>query len=442
MRLRFALTCSLPVPPPTARPKLVGLGSAALDFLAVVAAFPRPDAKLRTLSTTTQGGGNAANCLTAASRLGLASALWSKLGGDGNAEVIASELAADGVDASLCARGSAGSPSPFTYIIVDQSSSTRTCIHTPGEPATPGELPPTTVKALLDGATVAVFDGRLAECGTLLAAAARAQGLTVVVEAERLRPGLDELLSLADVVVTSQHYPEAATGETELGAGLVELAFRLPHARLLVQTLGARGAIALERLASDSSAPFCDATATLTDMEGVGTASAPEPAEVGALPVPSDTLMAAPGQFVRRPPVAAAAVVAAATAAAVANADAGNAASYAPSSGQLSGSALTARLLFTPPAVVAPNGMVDTTGAGDAFIGALCFALAHAMDTAPALRLAAWVAAAKCRMLGARAGLPRAAEVPPALLSGGELSWVSQREEESEEEVVGDSGNT
>jgi sugar/nucleoside kinase (ribokinase family) len=33
-----------------------------------------------------------------------------------------------------------------------------------------------------------------------------------------------------------------------------------------------------------------------------------------------------------------------------------------------------------------------------------------------ALRLAAWVAAAKCRQLGPRPGLPRREEVPPQLL--------------------------
>ena len=66
----------------------------------------------------TQGGGNCANALTAAARLGLAPALVTKLGGDAVGDGIVEELNADGVDTKLVLR-QAGAPSPFTYIIVD-----------------------------------------------------------------------------------------------------------------------------------------------------------------------------------------------------------------------------------------------------------------------------------------------------------------------------------
>ena len=66
----------------------------------------------------TQGGGNCANALTAAARLGLAPMLVTKLGGDAVGDGIVEELAADGVDTGLALR-QPGAPSPFTYIIVD-----------------------------------------------------------------------------------------------------------------------------------------------------------------------------------------------------------------------------------------------------------------------------------------------------------------------------------
>lgn len=53
------------------------------------------------------------------------------------------------------------------------------------------------------------FDGRLAEGAVVLARAARAAGVPVLVEGERLRPGLDALLAEADFVVTSAHFPQA-----------------------------------------------------------------------------------------------------------------------------------------------------------------------------------------------------------------------------------------
>ena len=78
-----------------------------------------------------QGGGNCANALTAAARLGLAPALFSKIGGDSNGDAIVAELHAEGVDTAALLRQK-GAASPFTYIIVDQGAATRTCIHTPG----------------------------------------------------------------------------------------------------------------------------------------------------------------------------------------------------------------------------------------------------------------------------------------------------------------------
>ncbi|KAJ9528441.1 hypothetical protein QJQ45_020277, partial [Haematococcus lacustris] len=103
-----------------ARPlKVVGMGSCGVDYLASVAAFPKPDEKLRTDRLEVQGGGNAANALTAAARLGLQPLLVSKIGGDGLGDSILEELEGEGIDTRQVLRA-AGSPSPFTYIIVDR----------------------------------------------------------------------------------------------------------------------------------------------------------------------------------------------------------------------------------------------------------------------------------------------------------------------------------
>lgn len=50
--------------------------------------------------------------------------------------------------------------------------------------------------------------------------------------------------------------------------------------------------------------------------------------------------------------------------------------------------------------------LVDTTGAGDAFIGAIIYAICANMAPEKMLPFAAQVAAVKCRALGARTGLP------------------------------------
>lgn len=65
--------------------------------------------------------------------------------------------------------------------------------------------------------------------------------------------------------------------------------------------------------------------------------------------------------------------------------------------------------------------VVDTTGAGDAFHGAFTWALAHGATDAECARIAAAVAALKCRRLGARAGLPTREELEAFLAGGGAL---------------------
>lgn len=54
---------------------------------------------------------------------------------------------------------------------------------------------------------------------------------------------------------------------------------------------------------------------------------------------------------------------------------------------------------------------VDTTGAGDAFHGGFAWALMQGCEQAECARIAAAVAALKCRRLGARSGLPTLAEL-------------------------------
>ena len=59
---------------------------------------------------------------------------------------------------------------------------------------------------------------------------------------------------------------------------------------------------------------------------------------------------------------------------------------------------------------------MDTTGAGDAFIGTLLYGICRGLPPEKFLRLAAVVAAAKCTAVGARAGLPARSSIDSAML--------------------------
>lgn len=82
----------------------LAVGSVCVDYLASVSKFPSPDDKIRSVGFQVQGGGNAANAITAVSRLGIRGRLLSKIVNDGIGQDIIDELEADGVDTSCIIR--------------------------------------------------------------------------------------------------------------------------------------------------------------------------------------------------------------------------------------------------------------------------------------------------------------------------------------------------
>ncbi|KAI0565129.1 Carbohydrate kinase PfkB [Gracilaria domingensis] len=63
------------------------------------------------------------------------------------------------------------------------------------------------------------------------------------------------------------------------------------------------------------------------------------------------------------------------------------------------------------------DNIVDTTGAGDAFIGGVAYGIVTGMELERMLSLASYVAAAKLAALGARTALPRRENVPDTLIA-------------------------
>ncbi|KAF6144375.1 hypothetical protein GIB67_024602 [Kingdonia uniflora] len=187
---------------------VVGVGSAVVDYLATVDSYPNPDDKIRSTGLKVQGGGNVGNALTCAARLGLKPRLISKVSDDALGRGVLKELEADGVDTSYLVVSKDGN-SPFTYVIVDNETKTRTCIHTPGyPPMVPDDLSQSSLSSALDGARLAYFDVRLHETALVVAEEATRRKIPILVDAEKRRDGLDSLLNLASFVVCSAKFPQ------------------------------------------------------------------------------------------------------------------------------------------------------------------------------------------------------------------------------------------
>ena len=383
-----------PTPPSTPPPTVFAFGSCGVDYLAVVDFYPRPDDKIRTRSLTTQGGGNAANAATGAARLGCPATLVSRVGADGAAAAIVTELEGDGVCTRYLSRAAAGA-SPSTYVIIDASTRSRTCLHTAGPPYTPADLAtaPTDANPLAGVATagVAFFDGRLADTALAVAEAARAAGVPVLVEAERPRDRLDDLLLLADAVTTSEAYPEGSTGVAGRGASSAAMLASLPRAAFLTTTFGADGAIVLER-SEDAAAAPADAEAA------VAAALADAASARDAAPGDDPPAARSPGGVAVGAPGVASRVLALTWPGAT--------------------SPLPVRLTAVSAARLPQGAVVDTTGAGDAFNAGLSVGLARRFSPAAAAVLGAVAAGANVTALGARGGMPHARDVREDVLGG------------------------
>jgi len=179
--------------------------------------------KVRTTDYHEIGGGNAANTATAMARLSKAAIfaecpfrvkLCTKVGDDAIGRQLIQELETLAVDITspLFLVGSSGTTTGLTNVIVSQEEHTRTCIHTPG---TCGELTIADIDAVnLDEVFHNVHhlhaDCRHTDAALKLAREAKRRGVTVSIDAEKDRntKALDTLLELADLVFTNAHQIE------------------------------------------------------------------------------------------------------------------------------------------------------------------------------------------------------------------------------------------
>ncbi|KAG8485318.1 hypothetical protein CXB51_021327 [Gossypium anomalum] len=346
------------LPPLPEHRVVLGCGSVGVDFLASVASYPKPDDKIRSTSLKVQGGGNAGNALTCVARLGLNPRLISKVANDAQGKSILEELESDGVDTSFFIVSEEGN-SPFTCIIVDNETKTRTCIHTPGyPPLIPDELSQSQLLSALDGANMVYFDGRLYETALIIAKQAACKNIPILVDAEREREGLDDLLNFATYAICSARFPQAWTKAPSLPSALLSMLLRLPNLKFVIVTLGEDGCIMLERSVNGGS------DAEEIDIHGLLESLKQRKDESKTIPTCISSVVT-----------------------------------------KLSANGIGTvfgRLFIGTAEKIPPSELVDTTGAGDAFIGAVVYG----MPPEKMLPFAAQVAASGCRALGARTGLP------------------------------------
>jgi sulfofructose kinase len=221
---------------------VVGLGSNALDLVGVIDGSPEPDTKAPLLEFEVQGGGMVATAMVACARLGLRARYVGKFGDDYWARLGRRLLAREGVDVRHALRA-AGSPGHVTMMFVDARSGARTGFYRrpPAYAIRPEELD----RAVITSARLLHVDGVDAAAAVHAIGWARAAGMRVTMDGERVVEGIDQVWPAVDVLVCNPRFVAQVTGRSDVEDGLRALAARGP-ARVAA-TLAADGALGLDK---------------------------------------------------------------------------------------------------------------------------------------------------------------------------------------------------
>lgn len=206
------------------------LGAAGIDYFAEVDRFPLPDQKIRASSSGLYIGGNSCNSIAQFKKLSShqEAFLISKIGDDYFGQRIVDELESVGVKSDFIVKHP-NSISPFTYVIVDCLSQTRTCIHSPMT----SELSLSEIDAFiakfseLDIAQLH-FDSRHTYTALSLARYASKLGVRISIDCEKDRPPYFlPLMFLADTVFTSKSFLEVS--RNLLDENIIEIGVHLEN---------------------------------------------------------------------------------------------------------------------------------------------------------------------------------------------------------------------
>jgi sulfofructose kinase len=229
------------VPPPSARAfDVVTFGLNSVDLVAVVQHYPVSNSKQRLEQVRQLPGGQMATAAAVCARLGWRARYVGSFGDDDLARVGRDSLTAEGVDVSQ-AWNVDGATSQFAVVIVDARNGERTVLWNrhAGLAIAPAQIDRRAVTA----GRMLLVDCHETAAATRAAAYAKAAGITTVVDVERVRDGIDDLLKHIDVIIAAQGFPSALTGYGEPGRALAAIAAEY-QAPLVAVTLGDEGSLA------------------------------------------------------------------------------------------------------------------------------------------------------------------------------------------------------
>jgi len=231
---------------------VVGFGLNSIDLVMVVAEYPAANTKQRLQRFARLPGGQMATAMATCARLGWRARYIGSFGDDDLGALSRDSLTSVGVDISA-ARTVAGATNQLAVILVDGRSGERTVLW---------DRDPALTAKPVDISRDAIVSGRMliVDCHQTAASAqaaryARDAGIPTIVDVEKVRPGIADLLQNIDAIIAAQEFPTALTGHEDLGRAL-EVIGREFGAAVVTVTLGHEGSLTWCRGREIRTPPF------------------------------------------------------------------------------------------------------------------------------------------------------------------------------------------
>jgi len=219
---------------------VVGMGLNSVDFLCLVPEYPTPNSKMQMRRFSKQGGGQVATAMVALSRWGMKAKYLGKVGEDELGEFSLHSIRQEGVDISSVMT-EPHATNQFAMIIVDGSTGERTILWNRDDRLTyrEGELR----KEEVCSGKILHLDGHDIHAALQCARWAKEEGITTVIDLDKVEPLTSELIKQIDFIITSSRFPMLFTGVLDQKKALLEL--QKHTSGFLCATLGHEGAMAL-----------------------------------------------------------------------------------------------------------------------------------------------------------------------------------------------------
>jgi len=218
---------------------VIGFGTNAVDHLITVPEYPLFNSKIKLSQRFQAAGGEIASTLVGLSRLGWKCRYIGRFGDDREGHFGIESLRNEGVDVEA-SEIIPGAETQVAYILIDERSGERTVIWDRDE-----KLAYRAEEVVVD----LVSDCSLFHCtphdaaaAMKLAQMARQSGVIVSIDIDNIFHGIDELLPMVDILITSAEFPTQLLGMSDREMAIKEMQARF-GCSLTGVTLGEEGGL-------------------------------------------------------------------------------------------------------------------------------------------------------------------------------------------------------